>query len=64
MAVKECSVYFLLDERFVGTWSFGRCHKLWLDGRGSIPAKGKRLFSFLQFPDRLWGLRSLLSNGY
>jgi hypothetical protein len=26
----------------------------WLDGRGSIPGKGKRFFSVPQHPDRLW----------
>jgi hypothetical protein len=32
--------------------------------QGSIPDRGKRFFSFPQRPDRLWGLPSLLSNGY
>jgi hypothetical protein len=35
-----------------------------LDGRGSIPVKGKRFFSSLQRPDRLRGPPSLLYNGY
>jgi hypothetical protein len=35
-----------------------------LDGRGSIPGRSKRFFSFPQCPDRLWGQPSLLSNGY
>jgi hypothetical protein len=35
-----------------------------LDGRGSIPGRGKRLFSTPQRPDRLWGPPSLLPNGY
>jgi hypothetical protein len=33
-----------------------------LDGRGSIPGKGK-IFSSAQRPDRLWGPPSPLSNG-
>jgi hypothetical protein len=33
-------------------------------GRDSIPGRGKRFFSFPQSSDRLWGLPSLLSNGY
>jgi hypothetical protein len=35
-----------------------------LDGQGSIPSRGKRFFSSPQHPDQLWGLPSLLSNGY
>jgi hypothetical protein len=35
-----------------------------LDGRGSIPCKGKSWFSTPQSPDRLWGPPSLLYNGY
>jgi hypothetical protein len=31
-----------------------------LDCRGSIPGRGKRFFSILQCPDRLWGPPSLL----
>jgi hypothetical protein len=33
-------------------------------GRRSTPRRGKRRFSALQHPDRLWVLPSLLSNGY
>jgi hypothetical protein len=35
-----------------------------VDGRRSISGTGKRFFSILQRPDRLWGSRSLLSNRY
>jgi hypothetical protein len=35
-----------------------------LDTWGSIPGKGKRFFCSSQRPDRLWGSRSLLYNGY
>jgi hypothetical protein len=35
-----------------------------MNGRGSIPGRGKRFLSSLQRPDRLWGPPSLLSNGY
>jgi hypothetical protein len=35
-----------------------------LDDRGSIPDSGKRLFTFPQHLDRLWGPHSHLSNGY
>jgi hypothetical protein len=34
-----------------------------LDGRGSIPSRGKKFLSTPHRPDRLWGLRSFLSNG-
>jgi hypothetical protein len=34
-----------------------------LDGRGSIPDRGKEFFSAAQRPDRLWCPPSLLSNG-
>jgi hypothetical protein len=34
-----------------------------MDGRGSIPAKGKRFFYTPQRPDRLWVPPSLLTNG-
>jgi hypothetical protein len=34
-----------------------------LDSWGSIPSKGKRFFSILQRPDRLWNPPSFLSNG-
>jgi hypothetical protein len=33
-----------------------------LDGRGSIPGKGKRFFSTPQLSDRLLGVPSLLQN--
>jgi hypothetical protein len=35
-----------------------------LDGRGSIPGRGKRFFCTPQRPDRLWGPPSLISNVY
>jgi hypothetical protein len=35
-----------------------------LDGRGSIPGRGKRFSSTPQRPYRLWGPFSLISNGY
>jgi hypothetical protein len=35
-----------------------------LHGRSSISGRGKRLFSIPQYPDRLWILLNLLSNGY
>jgi hypothetical protein len=35
-----------------------------LDGRGSIPGRGKRFFSSPQRSDRLWGSPSLLPSGY
>jgi hypothetical protein len=35
-----------------------------LDGRGSIPVRGKKFLSSPQRPDRLWGPPSLLSDGY
>jgi hypothetical protein len=34
-----------------------------LDGRGSIPGRGKRFSSIPHRPVRLWGLPSLLTNG-
>jgi hypothetical protein len=34
-----------------------------LDGRDSIPGRGKRFFSTLQRPDPLWGSPSLLPKG-
>jgi hypothetical protein len=34
------------------------------DGRGSIPCMGKRIFSNLQYSDRLQYSHSRLSNGY
>jgi hypothetical protein len=35
-----------------------------MDRRGSIPGKGKRVFSYTQLWDRLWGPPSLLYSGY
>jgi hypothetical protein len=35
-----------------------------LDDRGSIPGRGWEFFSSTPCPERLWGLPSLLSNGY
>jgi hypothetical protein len=35
-----------------------------LDGWGSSPDRGKRFFSSLQLPDRLWGPHNLIYNGY
>jgi hypothetical protein len=35
-----------------------------LDGRGSIPGRGKRFLPIPQRPDQLWGPPSLFSNGY
>jgi hypothetical protein len=35
-----------------------------LEGKGSIPNRGKIFFSTPKNPDRLWGPNSLLSNGY
>jgi hypothetical protein len=35
-----------------------------LDGRGSIPGKGKRFFSTSQHLDRIWGSPGLLYIGY
>jgi hypothetical protein len=35
-----------------------------LDGRGSIPGRGKEFFSSPQRSDWLWDPSSLLSNGY
>jgi hypothetical protein len=35
-----------------------------LDGRGSIPDRGKRFFPIPQRPDRLWGPPNLLNSGY
>jgi hypothetical protein len=35
-----------------------------LDGRGSIPGRGKRFSSNPQRPDQLWGPPNLLSNEY
>jgi hypothetical protein len=34
-----------------------------LDGRGSVPRRGKRLFSIPRSSDRLWSPPNLLSNG-
>jgi hypothetical protein len=35
-----------------------------VDGRGSIPCRGKRFVSTPQLPDQLWGPPSLLSSGF
>jgi hypothetical protein len=35
-----------------------------LDGWGSIPGRGKRIFSAPQHPDRFWNSLNLLYNGY
>jgi hypothetical protein len=35
-----------------------------MDDSGSIPGRGKKLFSVPKCPDRLWGLASLISSGY
>jgi hypothetical protein len=35
-----------------------------MDGKGSIPGRGRRFLCSQQRPDRLWGPPSLLSNGY
>jgi hypothetical protein len=35
-----------------------------LDGRGSIPGRGKRFFCTTQRRDRFWGPPNLISNGY
>jgi hypothetical protein len=36
----------------------------WLDSQGSIPGRGKIIFSTPQHPDRFWGPPSLLASGY
>jgi hypothetical protein len=35
-----------------------------LDGRGSVPGRGKICFSIPKHSDRLWGPPSVLFNGY
>jgi hypothetical protein len=35
-----------------------------LDGRGSVPGRGRIFFSSPQIPNRLWDPSSLLFNGY
>jgi hypothetical protein len=35
-----------------------------LDGRVSVPSRGKRFFSIPQHADGLWGPPGLLSDGY
>jgi hypothetical protein len=55
--IKSCT-YFSSWSRQLNRYRDG------LDGRGSIPARGKRFFSTPQHQDRLWGPPSLLSSGY
>jgi hypothetical protein len=50
-------MFYLHRRAYVNTTGYG------LDGRGSIPDKGK-IFSLPQCPARLWSLPSLLYIGY
>jgi hypothetical protein len=56
--VDECGVTEQSRDGVVGTMTVG-----WTTG-GSNRGRGKRFFSFLNRPDRLWGPHSLLFNGY
>jgi hypothetical protein len=54
-------IYIIVSmKHFIGA---GTAMGYGLDGRVSIPAKGKRFFSIPQCPDRVWAPPSL-SNGY
>jgi hypothetical protein len=61
-------VHKLLSSSFVNHQEPGQLSwyidRLRLDGRGSIPSKGKAFFSTPQRPDRFWGPLNLLFNGY
>jgi hypothetical protein len=52
------SLLLLVQDTSVGT-----VMDYWLDGRGSIPGRGKRFFSTPQWPHRLWAPLSLLTTG-
>jgi hypothetical protein len=49
---------------FIRDSSVGIATRYGLDGRDSVPGRGRRSFSTPQRPDPLWGPPSLLSNGH
>jgi hypothetical protein len=58
------SVVLLATSSFILDSSVGIGTGYGVDGRGSIPGKGKRFVSSPQCPDRLWGPPILLCYGY
>jgi hypothetical protein len=60
----ECENLFLTWREENRDSAVGIATGYWLDGRGSIPVRGKKYFSTTRRPDRLWSTPSFISNGY